>query len=89
MYKITKSKFLNLFVALTMVLGLITVPVKAVNATMATYVVISEVYGGGGNNGATFKNDFIELYNPTANDINLDGWKFEYASKAGTFNQST
>ena len=89
MYKITKSKFLNLFVALTMVLGLVTIPTKAVNATIATYVVISEVYGGGGNSGATLKNDFIELYNPTANDINLDGWKFEYASKTGTFNQST
>ena len=61
MYKITKSKFLNLFVALTMVLGLVTIPTKAVNATIATYVVISEVYGGGGNSGATLKNDFIEL----------------------------
>ena len=26
-------------------------------------VVISEVYGGGGNTGAPFTNDFIELYN--------------------------
>ena len=26
-------------------------------------VVISQVYGGGGNTGATFKNDFIELIN--------------------------
>ena len=28
-------------------------------------VVVSEVYGGGGNAGATYKNDFIELYNRT------------------------
>jgi hypothetical protein len=26
-------------------------------------IVISQVYGGGGNSGATLKNDFIELYN--------------------------
>ncbi len=26
-------------------------------------IVISEVYGGGGNAGATLTNDFIELYN--------------------------
>ena len=26
-------------------------------------LVISQVYGGGGNSGATFKNDFIELFN--------------------------
>ena len=29
-------------------------------------VNISQVYGGGGNAGATYKNDFIELYNPGA-----------------------
>ena len=27
----------------------------------ATYVVISEVYGGGGNSGAIWKADFVEL----------------------------
>ena len=26
-------------------------------------VVISQVYGGGGNPGTTYKNDFIELHN--------------------------
>ncbi|MGG3560211.1 DUF4350 domain-containing protein [Neobacillus rhizosphaerae] len=51
-------------------------------------VVISEVYGGGGNSGANYKNDFIELYNPTDSDISLDGWAVQYASKAGTFNTS-
>ena len=29
-----------------------------------TDVVISQVYGGGGNAGATLTNDFIELFNP-------------------------
>ena len=28
-------------------------------------MVISEVYGGGGNSGAVYKNDYVELYNPT------------------------
>ena len=36
-------------------------------------LVISEVYGGGGNTNATFTNDFIELYNPTGNSIVVDG----------------
>lgn len=26
-------------------------------------VVINEIYGGGGNAGSTYRNDFIELYN--------------------------
>jgi predicted extracellular nuclease len=52
-------------------------------------VVISQVYGGGGNAGATFKNDFIELYNRTAGTINLTGWSVQYASATGTSWQVT
>jgi predicted extracellular nuclease len=47
-------------------------------------VVISQVYGGGGNSGATYKNDFIELYNRSTNTISLAGWSVQYASAAGT-----
>ena len=54
-----------------------------------TGVVISEVYGGGGNSGATIKNDFIELYNSTAGSVNLTGWSVQYASSAGTTWQVT
>ncbi|WP_374058093.1 endonuclease/exonuclease/phosphatase family protein [Marinitenerispora sediminis] len=41
-------------------------------------VVISEVYGGGGNSGATWRNDFIELGNPGGADVGLDGWSVQY-----------
>jgi uncharacterized protein len=56
-----------------------------VNAAPVTpgNVVISQVYGGGGNAGATFKNDFIELYNRTGSTISLSGWSVQYTSAAG------
>lgn len=54
--------------------------------TGASHVVISEVYGGGGNSGATYKNDFIELYNPTLSAVDLTGWSVQYASATGTGN---
>ncbi|MDO9495500.1 MAG: ExeM/NucH family extracellular endonuclease [Nocardioides sp.] len=47
-------------------------------------LVISEVYGGGGNSGATLTNDFIELYNPTDTAINVAGWSVQYRSSGGT-----
>jgi DNA/RNA endonuclease G (NUC1) len=47
-------------------------------------VVISQVYGGGGNSGATFKNDFIELFNPGSAPVDLTGWRVGYASASGT-----
>ncbi|QAY59561.1 ExeM/NucH family extracellular endonuclease [Microbacterium protaetiae] len=55
-----------------------------------TTVVINEVYGGGGNSGATFTNDFVELYNPSGAAISLDGWSVQYASATGaTWNATT
>ncbi len=53
------------------------------------HVVISQVYGGGGNSGATIKNDFIEIYNASAGPVNLTGWSVQYASAAGTTWQTT
>ena len=37
-------------------------------------IVISQVYGGGGNAGATLKNDFIELYNLGGSTVDVSGW---------------
>lgn len=48
-------------------------------------VVISQVYGGGGNSGATWKNDFVELHNRSSSPISLEGWSVQYASAAGAF----
>ncbi len=45
-------------------------------------VVISQVYGGGGNSGATFKNDFIELFNRGSAPVDVAGWSVQYASSA-------
>ncbi|MFZ4856659.1 MAG: MBG domain-containing protein [Desulfuromonadaceae bacterium] len=52
-------------------------------------VVISQVYGGGGNTGATYKNDFIELHNNSAGAVSLNGWSVQYASATGTTWQVT
>lgn len=55
-------------------------------APAATHVVISQVYGAGGNSGATYKNDFVELYNPGTTAVSLVGWSVQYASATGTGN---
>jgi predicted extracellular nuclease len=57
--------------------------------TPVTKVVISQIYGGGGNSGATFKNDFIEIFNAGNQPINLSGWSVQYASASGTSWQVT
>jgi uncharacterized protein len=54
-----------------------------------TSVVVSQVYGGGGNSGATYTHDFIELFNRSTNTVSLDGWSVQYASATGTSWQGT
>ena len=55
----------------------------------AQSIVISQVYGGGGNSGATLKNDFIELFNRSSVPVNLTGWSVQYASTTGSTWQKT
>lgn len=52
-------------------------------------IVLSQVYGGGGNSGATLKNDFIELFNRGTTSVDVSGWSVQYASAAGTTWQVT
>lgn len=47
-------------------------------------VVISQIYGGGGNAGATYTHDFIELFNVGTTPQNLAGWSVQYTSASGT-----
>lgn len=47
-------------------------------------VVISQVYGGGGNSGATLRNDFVELFNRGTTPVSLAGWTIQYTSPTGT-----
>ncbi|WP_342781555.1 endonuclease/exonuclease/phosphatase family protein [Amycolatopsis rhizosphaerae] len=49
-----------------------------VSATPGTQALIGEVYGGGGNTGATLTSDFIELTNVGATAAGLDGWSVQY-----------
>jgi predicted extracellular nuclease len=51
--------------------------------------VISQVYGGGGNAGASYRYDFIELFNRGTNPVNITGWSVQYASASGATWQAT
>ena len=52
-------------------------------------VVVSQVFAGGGNAGAPFSNDFVELFNRGSTSIDVGGWTIQYASAAGASWQAT
>ena len=52
-------------------------------------LVISQVYGGGGNGSTFYKNDFIELFNRGTAPVSVDGWSVQYGSAANNFSLKT
>jgi hypothetical protein len=53
------------------------------SSTPTVGVVISQVYGGGGNTGATYNQDFVELFNAGTTTVDISGWSVQYASATG------
>ena len=51
-------------------------------------LVVAEVYAAGGNSGAVYTNDYVELFNRGASPVAIDGWTLQYASAASTSWQS-
>lgn len=47
-------------------------------------LVISQVYGGGGNAGATYTNDYVELFNRGATPASTQDLSVQYAGATGT-----
>jgi hypothetical protein len=60
--------------------------VAALPAFGANVVRISQVYGGGGNSGAQYSNDYVELFNSSPSAVNISGWSLQYGSATGTVN---
>ena len=53
----------------------------------ANGVVISQIYGGGGGTSASasFKYDYVELFNGGGAAVDLNGYSVQYASSTGNF----
>jgi DNA/RNA endonuclease G (NUC1) len=95
-----RSKLLGPVIALLVGVGIIscsdlitntTSPMKAArgaafDATPTPKVRITQVYGAGGNSGALFNQDFVEIYNEGTAAQDLTNWSIQYASAAGTGN---
>jgi hypothetical protein len=46
-------------------------------------IVISEVYAAGGNAGALYVNDYVELFNRGGTSVDVSSWSVQYATSAG------
>lgn len=66
-------------------------PLAVCLAASAADVRISQVYGGGGSSSATatYKKDYVELFNAGAAPVNVSGWVIAYGSATGNWASST
>lgn len=89
--RVPRKHVLGAVGAIALTAGVVAVaPMSALAApSVGAPVVINEVYGGGGNTGATYRNDFIELVNTSASTVNLNGWSVQYAGSTGVSWQVT
>ena len=78
---------LSCVVGFCLVVALVPLPSGIAAATSG--VVISQVYGGGGNAGALLKHDFVELFNSGAVAVDVTGWSVQYAAATGSTWQAT
>jgi uncharacterized protein len=84
----------NLAIAWLAVLGLLAAcvqtPAPQTEATLGTAasesLVISQVYGGGGNTDAPYTHDYIEIFNRGDAEVSLAGLSLQYASATGSGN---
>ena len=70
--------------AASVAVGALLVPSQGAAYAVSSDIVISQVYGGGGNSGAPYANDFIELYNRGTSTVSVSGWTVQYASASGS-----
>lgn len=82
---IKMKKLLSVLMTGLMLVGMGQIPVVAAEESAVSYppIVISQVYGGGGNSGADYKSDYVELYNPTDESVDLEGYTISYYSSKG------
>jgi uncharacterized protein len=58
--------------------------VPAAGGSGTSGLVVSQIFGGGGNGGAPYTNDYVELFNRGGTAVSVDGWTVQYATAAGT-----
>ncbi|MDX6481495.1 MAG: hypothetical protein QOG85_2005 [Gaiellaceae bacterium] len=77
----------KLLVLLT-VIGVLVAAASA-SGSGAGSIVVSEVFAAGGNSGAPYTNDYVELFNRGSSAVSVSGWTLQYSSASSTTWAST
>jgi hypothetical protein len=91
LYTVVSATSITATVPATATTGTLSVTTPYGTATSATSftvtqnpILISQIFSGGGNSGAPYNSDYVELYNRGATSVSLTGWTVQYASASGS-----
>ena len=76
-----KTEGMKKLLALLTVLGALTAAASA-SGSGAGSIVVSQLFAAGGNSGASYTNDYVELFNRGTSAVSITGWTLQYASAA-------
>lgn len=62
---------------------------QAAQPLLGDGLVISQVFGGGGNSGAAWNQDFVELFNASGAPVSLSGLSVQYAGQSAAFSSAS
>jgi len=82
----SRSRLFVLSLALALLLTGLVAGARDTAEASSHDLVVSQVYGGGGNSGAPLTHDYIELFNRGEASMSLAGLSLQYASATGTGN---
>lgn len=82
LYSVTRNTDEIIF--MKKIFTLILTLVSLMSFSQSTTIVISQVYGAGGNSGALFNVDYVELHNISTSPVSLAGDTIKYASSTAT-----
>jgi hypothetical protein len=57
---------------------------SSASSATSSSIVVGEIFAGGGNAGAPYSNDYVELFNRGATTVDVGGWSLQYASAASS-----
>jgi Lamin Tail Domain/Calx-beta domain/PKD-like domain/Immunoglobulin I-set domain len=79
-----RQRFFSIFTLLAFGFSLSMLLFPPAAQGVSSGIVISQVYGGGGNSGSTLRNDFIELFNRGSAPVTMTNWSVQYATATGS-----
>lgn len=83
MYLVVTRRRVRLFAVVFLLLAIVPLPAPRQSRAASPDIVISQVYASGQDESSPLPYDYVELFNPTVEDVVVDDWSLQTAAAQG------